>query len=53
MIPNIGPFVSSMNKLAEQNLADRRPHPVIEFLFHSHPSIEKRIRRAEQFHKAS
>ena len=53
MIADIVPFVSSMNKLAEQNLADRRPHPVIEFLFHSHPSIEKRIRRAEQFHKAA
>lgn len=36
-------FVASMEKLAEQNLAQRRPHPWIEFVFHSHPSLEKRI----------
>lgn len=36
-------FVSSMEKLAEQNLAQRRPHPWLEFIFHSHPSVEKRI----------
>ena len=36
-------FVSSMEKLAELNMAERRPHPWIEFIFHSHPSIEKRI----------
>ena len=36
-------FISALEKLAEQNLANRRPHPVVEFLFYSHPSIEKRI----------
>lgn len=36
-------FISSMEKLAEINLADREPHPLIEFLFYSHPSIKKRI----------
>lgn len=36
-------FVSTMNKLAKMNLADTQPHPFIEFLFYSHPSIEKRI----------
>ncbi len=41
-------FVSTMNKLAEMNLADRTPHPLVEFLFYSHPSIEKRIHAAEQ-----
>lgn len=40
-------FVSTMNKLAEMNLADKTPHPLIEFLFYSHPSIEKRIRAVE------
>jgi STE24 endopeptidase len=49
MISEPGPFISSMNKLAEQNLAERRPSRWIEFVFHSHPSIEKRIRRAEAF----
>jgi STE24 endopeptidase len=36
-------FISGMEKLAEINLADREPHPIIEFLFYSHPSIKKRI----------
>ena len=44
---NTNAFVSTMNKLAAMNLADKQPHPLIEFLFYSHPSIEKRIRAAE------
>jgi STE24 endopeptidase len=36
-------FISGMEKLAELNLAERRPARWIEFLFHSHPSIEERI----------
>ncbi len=40
-------FVSTMKKLAAMNMADTAPHPIIEFLFYSHPSIEKRIRAAE------
>jgi STE24 endopeptidase len=42
-IPSRDAFVSSMEKLAELNLAERQPHPWIEFVFHGHPSIEKRI----------
>lgn len=42
-------FISSMEKLAELNLAERQPHPWIEFIFHSHPSIRKRIAFAEKF----
>ena len=38
-------LISGLNKLADQNLADRTPHPLVEFLFYSHPSIEKRISR--------
>ncbi len=45
---NASAFMSTMKKLAEMNLADTAPHPVIEFLFYSHPSIEKRIRAAEK-----
>lgn len=41
-------FISTMKKLAEMNLADSAPHPLVEFLFYSHPSIEKRIRAAEE-----
>ena len=38
----------ALRKLAEQNLADPNPHPVVEFLFHSHPAIGKRIAALEQ-----
>ncbi len=46
-IPAIAPFITSMQKLADQNLAEREPSKVIEMLFHSHPSIGKRIAAAE------
>lgn len=36
-------FISAMEKLSEMNLADKEPHPLVEFLFHSHPSIARRI----------
>ncbi len=39
-------FISALEKLAEINLADKSPHPVVEFLFHGHPSLGKRIRFA-------
>ncbi len=45
--PAIEPFITSMQKLADQNLAERQPAEWIEFLFHSHPSIGKRIAAAE------
>jgi STE24 endopeptidase len=44
---NPSAFIDALKKLAEMNLADSAPNPVVEFLFHSHPSIEKRIKRAE------
>lgn len=44
---NVPAFISTMNKLAQMNLADRTPHPFVEFLFYSHPSIEKRIHAVE------
>jgi STE24 endopeptidase len=39
-------FVSSMEKLADLNLANRTPNKIIEFIFYSHPSIEERIKLA-------
>ncbi len=39
-------FVSSMEKLAEINLANKTPNKIIEFIFHSHPSVENRIKVA-------
>ncbi len=48
-IPSKSAFVSGMEKLAALNLAERQPHPWIEFLFHSHPSIDKRIAFAQKW----
>jgi Zn-dependent protease with chaperone function len=39
-------FVSSMEKLADLNMANRTPNKIIEFIFYSHPSIEARIKLA-------
>lgn len=46
-IASIQPFVTAMNKLADQNLAERNPPRWIELLFHSHPPISRRITAAE------
>jgi STE24 endopeptidase len=46
-IASIEPFISSMNKLAEQNLAERTPAKWVEWFFHSHPSISRRLAAAE------
>jgi len=40
-------FISLMDKLAEQNLADRNPHPIIKFFFFTHPPIDERIKIAK------
>jgi STE24 endopeptidase len=45
-IASVAPFISSMDKLADQNLAERAPSPWVEFFFHSHPAISKRIAAA-------
>lgn len=39
-------FVSSMEKLADINLADKTPNKLITFIFCSHPSVEDRIKVA-------
>ena len=46
-IANVDPFISSMNKLAEQNLAERTPSKWVELLFHSHPAISRRVAAAQ------
>lgn len=51
-IASIDPFISSMNKLADQNLAERAPSKLVEWLFHSHPSISRRLEAAEQWGKS-
>ena len=35
-------FISTLDKLTEQNLGDREPHPFVEWFFYSHPSIKNR-----------
>lgn len=35
-------FKSTLEKLTEQNLGDKDPHPLVEWFFYSHPSIKKR-----------
>ena len=45
-------FESAMRKLAGQNLADMEPHPVVEFLFHDHPALSKRIAKAGEWRQA-
>lgn len=36
-------FISTLEKLTEQNLGDKDPHPLVEWFFYSHPSIKKRV----------
>jgi STE24 endopeptidase len=38
-----------MNKLADQNLAERNPAAWVEWLFHSHPAISRRLAAARNF----
>ena len=42
-------FVSMMGKLANQNLADRKPAWFIKIFFFDHPAIEDRINLAKKF----
>jgi STE24 endopeptidase len=51
-IASVEPFISSMNKLAEQNLAERMPAKWVEWFFHSHPSISRRLAAAEEWGKS-
>jgi STE24 endopeptidase len=50
-IASIKPFLSAMNKLADQNLAERSPSRFVEWFFHSHPAISRRIEAARAWQK--
>ena len=52
-IASVAPFVSSMNKLGEQNLAERTPSPWVEWWFHSHPAIARRVAAAAAWERAN
>ena len=41
---NVDVFVNTLERLTEQNLGDKEPHPIIEWFFYSHPSIYKRTK---------
>ena len=45
----IEPFKSAMTRLANQNLADIEPSPIVEIFFHDHPSTSKRLKHADAF----
>ncbi len=44
-------FITTMAKFTNRDLADAHPHPFIEFLLYTHPSIGKRINYAQEFKK--
>jgi STE24 endopeptidase len=43
------PYISTLEKLTEQNLGDKDPHPFVEWFFYSHPSIQNRINAVKKF----
>ncbi|MGE5797224.1 MAG: M48 family metallopeptidase [Ignavibacteria bacterium] len=46
-----GAFIRTLEKLTQQNLGDKDPHPFIEWFFYSHPSIKNRIAAIDDFMK--
>jgi STE24 endopeptidase len=48
-ISSVEPFITSMNKLAEQNLAERTPSTWVEWFFYSHPAISRRLAAAKEW----
>jgi STE24 endopeptidase len=50
-ISSVEPFITSMNKLAEQNLAERTPSKWVEWFFHSHPAISRRLQAAKEWRR--
>jgi STE24 endopeptidase len=51
-VASVEPFVTSMNKLAEQNLSEKTPSRWVEWLLHSHPAITKRVSAAHMWAKS-
>ena len=47
VIPHPSALATGLEKLADLNLTELQPPPWIEFIFHSHPSLAKRIRLAK------
>ena len=51
-VAGVDPFISAMTKLADQNLAEKTPSRWVEWFFHSHPAIAKRIAAAQAWAQA-
>ncbi len=45
------PFASAMERLARQNLSQKRPNRFVEIVLHSHPSVESRIEFAREWQR--
>lgn len=45
--PSAQTFRSLMERLSRQNLGDADPHPLVEAIFYSHPSLNNRLRHAK------
>ena len=45
-------FISTLEKLTDQNLGDKDPHPFVEWFFYSHPSINNRVAAIKKFSDA-
>lgn len=46
-------FISAMTRLANQNLAELEPNPLIEFLLYSHPATGRRLAYAQRYEQRS
>jgi STE24 endopeptidase len=46
-------FVNTLEKITDQNLGDKKPHPFVEWFFYSHPSIKNRVNAILKFAKAN
>ncbi len=42
-------YADALIRLSNQNLAEVDPEPWVEFFLHSHPALEKRIKKAKSF----
>jgi STE24 endopeptidase len=45
-------FISAMRRLGAQNLAEERPSKIVQWLFHSHPTVGQRVEAARDFSRA-
>jgi len=48
-VNTVEPYITAMEKLNKQNLAESHPSRIVEILFHSHPPISKRIAAAQEW----